>query len=126
MKRLIKKLLKEVMISSLDKWKENLHSLNDATTNSIVTLISKDDETGDKLFLFVAFKNYGETSEFSYSFIHLLNCLWFPTLNPNLTNHSSVRGMAYKIYFNSSSLISFEVTLITSIISSPFSKFELG
>lgn len=59
------------MISSLDKWKENLHSLNDTTTNSIVTLISKDDETGDKLFLFVAFKNYGETSEFSYSFILL-------------------------------------------------------
>ena len=67
MSDLIKRLLREAMISQLDDWEININYYSN--DNIFATLISEDDESGDKLFLFVALKDYTKYSEFSYSFI---------------------------------------------------------
>lgn len=67
MKWLIKKLLQEAMVSFLNNWKNNLNCL-DGTFN---TLISKDDKTGDKLYLFVGFYSEDDKTWYSYSFMLL-------------------------------------------------------
>lgn len=57
------------MLSLIDKWRENSNLIKDKDTTAITTLISKDSENGDKLWLFVAFKNFKNVSEYSYSFL---------------------------------------------------------
>jgi hypothetical protein len=67
MKSLIKKILKEEMLSQLNNWEDNISELDNK--NIITTLIGKDDENGDKLYLFVGFNTKNNITEYSYSFI---------------------------------------------------------
>lgn len=67
MRDLIKKVLKEEMLSHLDDWETNLSKLESG--NIITTLVSKDDDNGDKLYLFVGFNTYNDITEYSYSFM---------------------------------------------------------
>jgi hypothetical protein len=68
MGNLIKQILKEDMISKIDDWEQNLNDMGEGDLFS--TLISVDDENGDKLYLFVGFKTTrGDIVEYSYSFI---------------------------------------------------------
>lgn len=69
MKGLIRKLLREVMMSELDKWRENMNPLKDNNSIAYSTLISKDNETGEKLWLFVGFQIREKYDEYSYSFL---------------------------------------------------------
>src|ERR1039458_10211015 len=69
MKKLITQLLREVMMPELDKWRENMNPLKDGKSIAYSTLISVDNETGDKLWLFVGFENKGNYSEFTYPFL---------------------------------------------------------
>jgi len=68
MKDLIRKLLKEALISSIDKWKENTTDYGSV----FGTPICIDDENGNWFYVFVGFTNKGGLSEFSYAF-ELLN-----------------------------------------------------
>lgn len=65
MKGLIKRLLREAMISALNDWKRNISDHGD----QLSTLISKDNETGNKLYLFVGFKKIDGLMNYSYSFM---------------------------------------------------------
>ena len=58
MKSLIKKLLREEMLSMVNDYLSNLKLINDNKTITYNTLISKDDETGNKLYLFVGFIDF--------------------------------------------------------------------
>lgn len=71
MKSLIKKLLREEMLSMVNDYLSNLKLINDNKTITYNTLISKDDETGNKLYLFVGFIDFKYYSEYSYAFILL-------------------------------------------------------
>jgi hypothetical protein len=71
MKGLIRKLLREQMISFINKWEENLTVIKNDKSTAVTTLISKDDETHNRLYLFVGFKYYPNTTEYSYSFMLL-------------------------------------------------------
>lgn len=71
MKDLIRKLLREQMVSFIDEWKGNTNLLKDSKSTVITTLISKDDETNNRLFLFVGFRHHPRISEYSYSFMLL-------------------------------------------------------
>ena len=63
----IKRMLREAMVSMVDNYVENIESYGDKL---LYTLISEDDITGDKLYLFVGFEYYNRTFEaFSYSFL---------------------------------------------------------
>jgi hypothetical protein len=68
MRDLIKKILKEEMVSKLSN-EQKFNLLVDSNTVICNTLISKDSETNDKLYLFVGFKNFTTISEYSYSFL---------------------------------------------------------
>ncbi len=68
MRGLIKKILKEEMVSKLSN-EQKFSLLVDSNTVTYNTLISKDDETDDKLYLFVGFKNFKNITEYSYSFL---------------------------------------------------------
>jgi len=54
------------MISQLDNWKENFSRPD---KNIVATLISKDNENNDKLYVFVGFRDFKDMSEYSYSFM---------------------------------------------------------
>ena len=71
MKDLIKKLLKEVMKSQLYDWGVNFNTFNNSETFVVTTLISKDDEINNKLYLFVGFTKNKIASEYTYSFMVL-------------------------------------------------------
>jgi hypothetical protein len=68
MKSLIRRILREEMISFIDNWVENFTSPDKGV---VATLISKDDVTNDKLYLFVGFVEGDNFSEYTYSFILL-------------------------------------------------------
>jgi hypothetical protein len=65
-KELIRILLREVMRSAIDNWEINSQNFG----NVFSTLISYDDETEDKLYLFVGFSGTKQM-EYSYSFMVL-------------------------------------------------------
>jgi hypothetical protein len=71
MKGFIKQLLREQMISFIDNWSDNVNILKDTKSTVVTTLISKDDETNNRLFLFVGFRHHPTISEYSYSFMLL-------------------------------------------------------
>lgn len=70
-KQLIKKILHEVMESKINEWKNNISDFG----KGLAALISEDNETGDKLYLFVGFTpmvgNLSDYLEYSYSFMVL-------------------------------------------------------
>ena len=88
-KTLIKKVLKEEMISTLEDWENNLTTLNSGEI--ISTLVSKDDENGDKLYLFVGFTTTKDITEYSYSFILL------DKDNQPLTGYETERDVVRKL-----------------------------
>jgi hypothetical protein len=63
----IKNILKEEMLSQLGDWEKNLSILKNGEI--LTTLVSRDDENGDKLYLFVGFTTNNNITEFSYSFM---------------------------------------------------------
>jgi hypothetical protein len=65
MKQLIKQLLRETMLSNIDNWRDNLSDYGAILS----TLISKDDESGEKLYLFVGFNEVDGQINYSYSFM---------------------------------------------------------
>jgi hypothetical protein len=67
MKNLIRKIIKEELISEIDNWQKNLQEFENG--NVITCLISKDSENGDRLFLFVGFNRINNFTYYSYSFI---------------------------------------------------------
>ncbi len=69
MRGLIEKILKEEMVSMINNFQKNTNLIKGDNTLSVVTLIGKDGENGDKLYLFVSFKNFKNVSEYSYSFL---------------------------------------------------------
>jgi hypothetical protein len=71
MRDLIRKLLREEMLSAIDKWRENLNMIKDDNTTALTTLIGIDDITDDKLYLFVSFVKFQTVSDYSYSFMVL-------------------------------------------------------
>jgi hypothetical protein len=60
-------MLREEMLSYINNWKENIVDYGGVLS----TLIIKDDETGDKLYLFVGFYQADGLSNYSYSFMLL-------------------------------------------------------
>lgn len=69
MKGLVKKLLREEMISRISN-EQQFNLLKDSNTITYNTLISKDNETNNKLYLFVGFRKFSKFSQYSYSFLH--------------------------------------------------------
>jgi len=67
MRDLIKKILIEEMVSKIDEWESNVYSPEEGV---FTTLISKDDNNGDKLYLFVGFEKINnDISKYSYCFM---------------------------------------------------------
>ena len=90
MRELVKKILKEELESKLEDWEKNLTELNDGEI--LTTLIAKDDNNGEKLYLFVGFnimKN--DITEYSYSFM-----LVDKNNNP-LTGYETERSIVRKL-----------------------------
>ena len=87
MKNLIGKILREEMVSMIQKHNIESHIIKNGNTITCNTLISKDNETHDKLYLFVGFNQYNEYTEYSYSFI-LVN-----KDNKPLTNYMTERDL---------------------------------
>lgn len=89
-KKHIRKILKEYMEGKITEWKHNISELNGALT----TLISEDNETGEKLYLFVGLNqmlgNYSEYYEYSYSF------MLFNSENQPLTEFLTTRNRVKK------------------------------
>jgi hypothetical protein len=86
---LIRKLVREEMISFINNWEKNLNLIKEGDTTSITTLISKDNESGDKLWLFVTFKKFSTISEYSYSFM-LTDKNNKPVTNDYMTDRNEV------------------------------------
>jgi len=85
MKQLIKQLLKEAMLSHTYDWKSNLVDYG----TILSTLISKDDETGEKLYIFVGFNKVDGQINYSYSFM-LVDEQNNPLFKNYVTNRSVV------------------------------------
>ena len=67
----IKNTLREAMISFINNWVDNKNIINNRTSITNNTLIAKDNESNDKLYLFVGFNKYNDYDEYSYSFMVL-------------------------------------------------------
>jgi len=69
MKKYIKKLLREEMVSMIGAFKPNTNTIKQGSVTAITTLISKDNENGNKFWLFVVFNDFKDITEYSYSFM---------------------------------------------------------
>jgi len=68
MKGLIRRLLREAMVSKITDWKCDINHVGEHG-NQLSTLICKDDENGNKFYLFVGFEDIGGNINYSYSFL---------------------------------------------------------
>ena len=69
MKKYIKKLLREEMVSMIGAFEPNTNTIKQGSVTAITTLISKDNENGNKFWLFVVFNDFKDITEYSYSFM---------------------------------------------------------
>jgi len=69
MKKYIKKLLREEMVSMIGSFEPNTNTIKQGSVTAITTLISKDNENGNKFWLFVVFNDFKDITEYSYSFM---------------------------------------------------------
>ncbi len=88
MKGLVKKLLREEMVSRISN-EQQFNLLKDSNTITYNTLISKDNETNNKLYLFVGFRKFSKFSQYSYSFL-LVNENNEPISDGYMTERSEV------------------------------------
>ncbi|MGZ7066913.1 MAG: hypothetical protein ACXVHT_01265 [Methanobacterium sp.] len=78
------------MKSFVNKWQENKSFIQEPNASIMMTLISKDDQNGNKLYLAVGFNHRNTYDEYTYSFI-LVN-----KDNRALTNYMTVRAEVAK------------------------------
>jgi hypothetical protein len=70
MKQFILKMLREAMIPFTSNWRENsAKPFKDGNSLIVTTLISKDDETGDKLWLLVGLEEKDGYYEFTMNLL---------------------------------------------------------
>jgi hypothetical protein len=69
MKKYIKKILREEMVSMIGLFEPNTNTIKQGSVTAITTLISKDNENGNKFWLFVVFNDFKDITEYSYSFM---------------------------------------------------------
>ena len=65
MRKLIRKLLKEIIENKIDNWEENISDFG----NVLATIIWYDTENNEYFYLFVGLTPYGNIQSFSYSFM---------------------------------------------------------
>lgn len=105
----LKRIISEIMVSKIDDWRENL---SEPAPRVFTTLIAKDDNLDEKLYLFVGFTEINKLSHYSYSFMLIssdgMDRTKFLTTRNEITKYIPVDILGKKLIIN----IIFEMTRI--------------